>query len=120
VTAKIKARAGSSNVFADLGLPNPETELLRAEMTRRISSALKAGALKTGAMTQVEAAQRLGVKQPDISRLISARPTRFSVERLIRILNALGQDVTVSVEAAPKRRPLGRVRIVGPTAPGVR
>ena len=115
MTDKIKARAGSSNVFADLGLPNPETELLRAEMTRRIS-----GALKAGTMTQVEAAQRLGVKQPDISRLMSARPTRFSVERLIRMLNALGQDVTVSVEAAPKRRPLGRVRIVGPTAPGIR
>lgn len=115
MTAKIKARAGSSNVFADLGLPNPETELLRAEMTRRIS-----GVLKAGAMTQAEAAQQLGVKQPDISRLISARPTRFSVERLIRMLNALGQDVTVLVEAAPKRRSLGRVRIMGPMASGLR
>lgn len=111
MTRKTEMSLAAGNVFADLGLPNPDTELLRAELTRQIWSALKASA-----MTQAEAAHRLGVKQPDISRLMSASPTRFSVERLLRMLNALGNDVTISIQAAPKRRPNGRLRIVSQAA----
>ena len=50
---------GSGNIFADLGLPNPEQELLKAQLTLQIYSILKASGL-----TQVELAKILGVQQP--------------------------------------------------------
>lgn len=100
-------KAGGDNVFADLGLPNAETELVKAQLTRQISKHITALGL-----TQTSAAKRLGVSQPDVSRLIKIRPTGFSTDRLLAMLNALDLDVDIvlrPVKSAP--RP-ARVRII--------
>ena len=103
---RIKAPKSPGNVFADLGLPEPGTELLKAQLTLRIWKALT----QTGA-SQAEAARQLGLKQPDISRLMNARPTRFSAERLMRILAALGHDVTITISPAAKRNRVGNLKV---------
>ena len=90
---------GSGNVFADLGLPNAEQELLKARLTLQIYRIIKQRGL-----TQTQAAKALGVKQPHVSLLMRNRAGTFSVGRLIDFLTALGQDVEITVRATRKER----------------
>jgi predicted XRE-type DNA-binding protein len=91
--------ASSGNVFADLGLPNAEQELLKARLTFQIYSILKKGGL-----TQVEMGRILGIHQPQVSLLMRNRSGNFSVARLIEFLTVLGQDVEITVRPARKER----------------
>src|SRR6266513_5364334 len=88
---------GSGNVFADLGLPNPEQELLKAQLTLQIYTILK-----DSGMTQVEIAKILGARQPQVSLLMRNRAGNFSVGRLMEFLTALRQDVAITVRPTNK------------------
>ena len=90
---KIEYEVGSGNVFADLGLPNAKEHLIKAQLVYKIDTLMKQRKLK-----QVEAAQLFGVKQPDISKMLCGDFRQFSVERLMRFLVALGQDVEIVVK----------------------
>jgi predicted XRE-type DNA-binding protein len=102
---KIGAALGSGNVFADLGLPHPEQELLKANLTLQIYRLIKDRGL-----TQTQAAGIFGVKQPQVSALMRNRAGNFSVGRLIEFLTALGQDVEIAVK--PTRKPQGEMSVV--------
>ena len=84
---KISYETGSGNVFADIGLPNAKEHLIKARLVYKIDGLLKAQGLK-----QVDAARLLGVKQPDISKMLRGDFRQFSVERLLHFLVALGQE----------------------------
>lgn len=86
---------GTGNVFADLGMPDPESHLLKAQLVARLASVLKDQGL-----TQADAAQRVGVSQPDISRLLRGQFRDISVERLLRMLVRLGCVVDIVVHPA--------------------
>jgi len=103
--AKIRTKAGSGNIFADLGLPNPEQELLKAHLTLQIYRIIKARGL-----TQAQAGKVLGIKQPHVSALMRNRAGNFSVGRLIEFLTALGQDVQITVK--PTRKAVGEMSVV--------
>jgi predicted XRE-type DNA-binding protein len=90
---------GSGNVFADLGLPNPEQELMKARLTLQIAQIIRDRGL-----TQMEAAKILGIQQPHVSALARNRAGSFSVGRLIEFLTALGQDVEIVVKPAQKEQ----------------
>jgi predicted XRE-type DNA-binding protein len=79
-------------VFADLGLPNPELALAKAELVQRIRALITARKL-----TQAKAAALLGLDQPKVSALVRGRVAGYSLDRLFRFLNALGQRVEISV-----------------------
>lgn len=97
---------GSSNVFADLGLPDAEELLLKANLTLQLHHRIKDLGL-----TQVQAAKRLGISQPEVCRLLKGRFTGFSIERLIGLLNALEMDVEIVVRPRlPRKQPPGRGR----------
>jgi predicted XRE-type DNA-binding protein len=93
----LRAKKGSGNVFADLGLPHPEQELLKAQLTLQIYRLIR----QLGT-TQAEAGKILGIKQPHVSALMRKRGGVFSVERLMEFLTALGQDVEITVRHARK------------------
>ena len=86
----------SGNIFEDLGLPNPEERLAKAELARVIRTVIRDRGL-----TQAQAAEFLGVKQPDVSDLTRGKLARFSMERLERFLNALDMDVRIQVGPRP-------------------
>ena len=88
---------GSGNVFADLDFPNPERELLKAQLTLQIYTILK-----DSGMTQVTIAKILGVRQPQVSLLMRNRTGNFSVGRLMEFLTALRQDVEITVRPTSK------------------
>jgi predicted XRE-type DNA-binding protein len=83
---KIRAEKSVGNVFADLGFPHPEQELLKARLTLQIYRLIKKRGLK-----QTEAGIILGIKQPHVSALMRNRSGSFSVERLMDFLTALGK-----------------------------
>jgi len=95
----------SGNVFADLGLPNPGQELLKAQLTLQIHSILK-----DSGMTQAEIAKILGVQQPQVSLLMRNRAGNFSVGRLMEFLTALRRDVEITVR--PTRKDHGTLSVV--------
>ncbi len=101
----ITAEKSSGNIFADLGLPNPEREQLKAHLTLQIYRIIK----KRG-LTQAEAGAILGIQQPHVSALMRNRTGNFSVERLMDFLTALGQDIQITVKAT--RREHGQVSVV--------
>jgi len=84
--------SSSGNVFADLGLPNSEQELLKAKLTVQIYKLIKGSGL-----TQGKAAELLGTTQAQVSALMRCRPVSVSVGRLMEFLTVLGQDVEVTV-----------------------
>ena len=84
---------GSRNVFKDIGVPNAEEHLVKAQLVFKIDTILKARGLK-----QVEAADLFGVRQPDVSKMLRGEFRQFSVERLLRFLVALDQDVEIVVK----------------------
>jgi predicted XRE-type DNA-binding protein len=96
MTTRIENTKGSGNVFADIGLPNAGEHLVKAKLVLKIDSLLRGRGLK-----QVEAARLFGIKQPDVSKMLRGDFRQFSVERLMRFLVALGQDVEIVVK--PRR-----------------
>ena len=83
---------GSGNVFADLGLPNPEVYELKARLVSQIHQFIQ-----DKGWTQTQAAEVLGLDQPKVSKLLRGRLAEFSVERLLTMLNRLGHDVEVRI-----------------------
>jgi predicted XRE-type DNA-binding protein len=94
---RIEAEESSGNVFADLGLPNPEQELMKARLTLQIHRVIKARKL-----TQARAGTLLGIPQPHVSDLMRGRARAFSAERLMEFLTALGHDVEIRVKRTRK------------------
>jgi predicted XRE-type DNA-binding protein len=103
--------SGSGNVFEDLGFPKGEAADLKvkAGLTLQIYNRIKELGL-----TQVRAAEQLGIGQPDVSKLMNGRHSGYSVERLLGLLNALEVDVDIVVRPKHHRgniRP-GVVRVM--------
>ena len=86
---------GVGNVFDDLGMPDAAAELVKAQLTFQIAKRIK-----TLRLTQTAAAARLGISQPDVSRLLKRRPTGFSTDRLLALLTALDIDVDIVLRPA--------------------
>ena len=107
---RIKVEGSSGNIFADIGLPNPEERLAKADLAIRIGEAVRARRL-----TQTQAARALKIDQPKVSRLLRGQLSGFSTERLMHFLTLLGRDVEIRVKAAPRSRRQGRVRVVAAT-----
>ncbi len=104
-TPKVRVRDGTGNVFADLGFPNPEREQLKAHLMLQIYRLIRKRNL-----TQTQAGEILGIKQPHVSALMRGQSGAFSVERLMEFLTALGQDIQISV--GPKRKARAEMSVV--------
>jgi predicted XRE-type DNA-binding protein len=83
---------GGRNVFKDLGLRNADEHFVKAHLVFKIDTLMKERGLK-----QVEAANLFGIRQPDVSKMLRGEFRQFSVERLLRFLVALDQDVEIVV-----------------------
>ena len=103
----IKVEKSSGNVFADLGIANPEEALAKAELARRISQIIS-----KRHMSQKEAAALLGIDQPKVSTLMRGRLSGFSTERLFKFLNDLCRDVEIVVKPKPRPRHRAKISVV--------
>ena len=90
----------SNNVFADIGIPDPETHLAKAKIVQKLSRIIAAQGL-----TQTEAGVRLGLSQPKLSALLNGQFRGYSVERLLRFVTALNHTVRIEIEAEAGQEP---------------
>jgi predicted XRE-type DNA-binding protein len=104
---KRRYETGSGNVFKDIGVPNAEEHLVKAQLVFKIDAILKKRGLK-----QVEAADLFGVRQPDVSKMLRGEFRQFSVERLLRFLVALDQDVEIVVKPHRSRGDAAAMQVV--------
>ena len=96
---------GSGNVFADLGLPDADAHLVKAELVSRIDAIVRQRGI-----TQTECARLLGLSQPDVSRLLRGDFREYSLERLLRLLTTLGRDIDIVIRQ-PRSTSGGKLRI---------
>ena len=101
---KIEVDEGTGNVFADLGLPDSEERLLKANIAAELFRLIKDRGL-----TQVKAAKLVGVSQPDLSHLLRGDFDDYSAERLMKMLTVFEQDIEIVMK--PHRRAGKRGRI---------
>ena len=92
-------RIGYGNVFADLGLPNPEERQLKAYLIMKIEQAISSDRL-----TKKQAAQKLGLSQHDLAELLEGALSGYSVNQLIYYLNCLGRDVELSATVRKRKQ----------------
>ena len=96
---------GSGNVFADLGFPDADAHIVKAELVTRIDAIVR-----QRGMTQAEAGRLLGLSQPDVSRLLRGDFREYSLERLFRLLTTLGRDIDIVIRQ-PRSPGDGKLRI---------
>lgn len=101
----------SGNVFVDLALPDSDELIAKAALAQQIASIATHRHL-----TQAEAARLLGTTQPKVSALLAGKLAGFSMERLIRFLNALGRDVQIVVTPKPRSRSHATTRVTAALA----
>ncbi|MGO8968376.1 MAG: helix-turn-helix domain-containing protein [Myxococcaceae bacterium] len=103
-----KTTRGTGNVFADIGVPDPEVALVKAQLASRIVDLIEARGL-----TQVQAAAILGTDQPRVSDIVRGSLQQFTADRLMRFITALGSDVEIAVHPGRRARGAGHLRVVG-------
>ena len=92
----VRVHKSTGNVFEDMGMRDAEERLAKAELARVIRKTIQ-----ERGVTQAEAADLLGLKQPDVSDLVRGKLARFSLGRLERLLNALDMEVRIQVGPRP-------------------
>ena len=90
---------GSGNIFADLGLPDADEHMLKARVVMFIDKRIAQLGL-----TQQAAADRMGISQSDVSKMLRGRFENFSLERLLRLVRLLGSDVEIKVTTRRRQR----------------
>lgn len=97
---------GSGNVFADLGLPNPDEDLLKAHLVQAMT-----GEIRRRKLTQQRAANLAGISQPELSRLVNGRWGGFSTDRLLAVVKNLGVDVEITLSSSADQGGRGHLRV---------
>lgn len=93
---QLELSRGSGNVFRDLGRQNADAEQFKALLAAEIISALDREGLSVR-----KAAARTGIAAADFSRIRNADLGRFTVDRLMAIINRLGSRIEVTVKVHP-------------------
>jgi len=106
-TKRMETREGSGNVYRDLGFPDAEEMLIKAQLVSKIREIIRGQGL-----TQVEAAKILGLPQPKLSGVLRGQFRGVSERKLLDCLTRLGRDVEIVVKNAPRRRAGGKLTVV--------
>ncbi len=101
-----KIERGSINVYADLGIADAEEMLVKAQLATKIGDIIKRRKL-----TQVQAAELLGITQPKLSGLLRGQFRGVSETKMIECLTRLGRDIEIVVKTAPSSRTEGQVSV---------
>ena len=101
---KVKVDVGSGNIFADLGLPDANTHFLKAQIVSEIYRLTNERKL-----TQVQAGKRMGITQPEVSRMFKGQFREYSVDRLMGFLTGFDRDVEIVVRPHKKGGKAGRI-----------
>jgi predicted XRE-type DNA-binding protein len=96
---KIDVYESSTNIFADLGLPNAEAHFIKAQIVAELYRLMRARKL-----TQIKVGELLGISQPEVSRLFKGHFREYSVDRLMNFLTSFDHDVEIISKPRSARR----------------
>jgi predicted XRE-type DNA-binding protein len=98
MTEELELVHGSGNVFRDFGHPNADVEQAKAILAAKIIGVLDDRALSTR-----KAGELTGIDHSEFARIRRVKLDRFTIDRLVIILNRLGQQVNLDVTINPRR-----------------
>ncbi len=98
---------GSTNVYADLGIADPEEMLVKAQLATKIAEIVKRRKL-----TQTQAAELLGMAQPKLSNMLRGQFRGISEAKMLEYLTKLGSDVEIVVKPVSGSQSTGHVSVV--------
>ena len=98
---------GRANVYADLGYPDAEEMQVKAQLASKIGDIIKRRKL-----TQMQAADLLGITQPKLSGLLRGQFRGISESKMLECLTRLGRDIEIVVKSTPRSRAEGHVSVV--------
>ena len=104
--ATVGIEAGSTNVYSDLGRPDADEMLVKAQLASRIGEVIKRRRL-----TQVAAAEITGLPQPKLSGLLRGQFRGVSKAKMLTCLTRLGRDVRIVIGPARRRAGAGRIEV---------
>ena len=104
--SSLKIEPGSGNVYADLGVANPERMLVKAKLVSAIAEIIADGEL-----SQVAAAELLELTQPKLSNLLRGQFHGVSERRLMDCLTRLGRDVDIVIKDKPRAPGPGKLSV---------
>ena len=104
MTRRVKIDVGSGNIFADLGFPDADTHFLKAQIVSEIHRLANERKL-----TQARVGQRIGISQPEVSRMFKGHFGEYSIERLMEFLTGFDRDVEIVVKPHKKTGKPGRI-----------
>ena len=99
-------RRGSANIFADLGFPDADMHLLKAQLMNCVQDTIRDRKL-----TRTEAARVTGISQPDLSRMLKGQFRDISVEHILRVLAKLGCEVNIVIKPQGRKRAFAPIRL---------
>jgi len=96
---KESVRLTTGSAFHALGRPKADDLVLRASLMAKVAAVAAQSGLSQAALGKV-----IDMEQPRVSALLSGKLSLFSAERLVAVLNALGQDVELRVRPSKSKR----------------
>lgn len=101
-----KIEKGSGNVYADLGMANSDEMFVKAQLSAKIAEIIK-----LRKMTQIQAAEVLGIPQPKLSNMLRGQFRGISETKMLDCLTRLGRDVQIIVKTPSRARKIGLVSV---------
>jgi predicted XRE-type DNA-binding protein len=98
---------GTTNVYADLGYPDADEMLIKAQLATKIGEIIKRRRL-----TQIEAAEIVGIPQPKLSGMLRGQFRGISEMKMLYCLTRLGRDVKIVVGPARRRLGVGHIEVL--------
>ncbi len=105
MTRKPVSSPSSGNPFADLGMADADVRLAKAKLAQKVTAVMRERDLK-----QAQVAEKLGVDQPRVSRLVRGQLKDFSIDTLMAFVNRLNMDIEINV--TPNPEPARRAHLV--------
>ena len=103
----IEIERGTTNVYADLGLPDAEEMLVKAKLAAKIGEILA-----TRGWTQQQAGQVLGIPQHKLSKMLRGQFRGISEAKMLDCLTRLGRDIQIIIGGEERSSSVGRVEVV--------
>lgn len=108
-SGNVSVTRGTGNIFTDLRLPHAAADLVKAKLVITLAEEIRSQRL-----TQSAAAQKLGLTQPKISKLLRGDTRGFSTDKILSLLTQAGRSVRIEVRRASARGSVGRLDVCVP------
>ena len=103
----IEIEQSSGNIYADLGVPNADEMLVKAQLASKIGEIICARK-----WSQQQAAVVLGIPQSKLSKMLRGQFRGISEAKMLDCLTRLGRDVKIVVSAARRSSAAGQIAVV--------